>query len=75
MNRTFKRTLLASLVVPFALGAQSASADLITDWGYEVNSAFSDWTATAGVGSIAASDGDRTLSWGVVDFATGRYDY
>jgi len=65
MNKTFKRTLLASLVVPFALGAQSASADLITDWGYEVNSSFSNWTATGGDGSITASDGDRVLSWGV----------
>lgn len=67
MNTAFKRTLLASLVVPFALGAQSASAELITDWGYEVNSEFSNWTQTAGDGSVTASDSNRTLSWGVSD--------
>lgn len=67
MNTALKRTLLASLVVPFALGAQSASAQMITDWGYEVNSSFSDWTGTGGDGSITASGGDSKLSWGVSD--------
>ncbi|MBL3556685.1 MULTISPECIES: THxN family PEP-CTERM protein [Marinobacter] len=67
MNTAIKRTLLASLVVPFALGAQSASAELITDWGYEVNSEFSNWTQTGGDGGVTASDSNRTLSWGVSD--------
>lgn len=67
MNTAFKRTLLASLVVPFALGAQSASAELITDWGYQVNSSFSNWTQTAGAGSVTASDSNRTLSWGITN--------
>lgn len=67
MKTAFKRTLLASLVVPFALGAQSASAVMITDWGYEVNSSFSNWTDTGGDGAITASDSDRKLSWGVSD--------
>ncbi|MDK8464241.1 THxN family PEP-CTERM protein [Marinobacter sp. SS13-12] len=67
MKTAFKRTLLASLVVPFALGAQSASAVMITDWGYEVNSSFSDWTDTGGDGAVTASDSDRKLSWGISD--------
>lgn len=67
MKTAFKRTLLASLVVPFALGAQSASAVMITDWGYEVNSSFSNWTDTGGDGAVTASDSDRKLSWGVSD--------
>lgn len=67
MNTAFKRTLLASLVVPFALGAQSASAVMITDWGYNVDSSFSDWTDTGGEGSVTASDSDSKLSWGISD--------
>ncbi len=66
MNIALKRTLLSALVVPFALGAASASAVEITDWGYEVNSTFSDWTESAGFGAVTASDGNRTLSWGGV---------
>jgi hypothetical protein len=65
MNTAFKRTLLSTLVVPFALAAQSASAVMITDWGYEVDSVFSDVTQTTGSGSVVASDSDRKLSWGV----------
>lgn len=75
MNTAIKRTLLSSLVVPFALAAQSASAALITDWGYEVNSSFTDIGETGGDGTITASPsaGDatapgvdfRSLSWGV----------
>lgn len=66
MNTVLKRTLLSSLVLPFALGAQSASAAPITDWGFDVTSTFSNWTDTPGEdGSVEASDGNRTLSWGV----------
>lgn len=65
MNSALKKTLLASLVVPFALGAQSASAELITDWGYDVTSQFSNWTASSGNGGVVSSDDDHTLSWGV----------
>lgn len=64
MNNAFKKTLLASLIVPFALGAQTASAALITDWGYDVNSTFSEWTASSGNGDVTASNADHTLSWG-----------
>ncbi|MFC7295641.1 THxN family PEP-CTERM protein [Marinobacter aromaticivorans] len=65
MNSTLKRTLLSSLVLPFAIGAQSVSADLITEWGYQVDSTFANWTAGGGsLGDITPSDGDRTLSWG-----------
>ncbi|WP_273208499.1 THxN family PEP-CTERM protein [Marinobacter subterrani] len=65
MKTAFKRTLLSALVVPFALAAQSASAVMITDWGYEVDSVFSNWTQTTGDGSVTATDSDRKLSWGV----------
>lgn len=67
MNTAFKKTLLASLVVPFAFGVSSASAAMINDWGYTVNSTFSDWTESAGNGAVTASDGDRLLSWGVTN--------
>ncbi len=67
MSRIFKRTLLSSLVVPFALGAQSASADLITEWGYSAQSEFTAWTGTGGTGAITPSNGNSTLSWGVGD--------
>ncbi|WP_372972246.1 THxN family PEP-CTERM protein [Marinobacter sp.] len=65
MNTIFKKTLLSSLVVPFALGVQSASAALITEWGYSAQSEFTDWTDTGGTGTITPSNGNSTLSWGV----------
>ena len=65
MNKALKRTLLSTLVAPLALGAASASAVMITDWGYEVDSVFSDVTQTAGTGGVTASDMDRKLSWGI----------
>lgn len=74
MNTALKRTLLSTLVVPFALGVQSASADLITDWGYEVNSTFTGIEETGGAGEITKSAGYndpnapvdfRSLSWGI----------
>ncbi|MEX0606336.1 MAG: THxN family PEP-CTERM protein [Marinobacter sp.] len=67
MNSAFKRTLLSSLVLPFALGAQSASAALITDWGYDVDNKFENFNDTGGDGEITASNDDGTLSWGVGD--------
>lgn len=66
MNTAFKRTLLSTLVVPFALGAaHSANAELITEWGYSAQSSFTDWSGTGGEGEITPSDSDSTLSWGV----------
>lgn len=70
MNTVLKRTLLSSLVVPFVLGAQSVSAVMITDWGYDVDSSLSNWTDTGGTGSITPTDVDvdgdtDKLSWGV----------
>lgn len=67
MNTTFKRTLLSSLIVPFALGAASASAAMITEWGYSVDSSFSNVETTGGTGSLTETDvgGVNTLSWGV----------
>lgn len=67
MKSALKKTLLSSLVVPFALSAQSASAELITDWGYDVVSQFSNWTASPGAGGVVSSDDDHTLTWGVSD--------
>lgn len=64
MTIALKRTLLSTLVIPFALGAASASAVEITDWGYEVNSTFTDWTESAGFGAVTASDESRKLTWG-----------
>lgn len=75
MNSVLKRTLLSSLVVPFALGVQSANAaEMVTNWGYEVDSFFSDWTATDGDGAITPTPTPtstpataKKLSWGVGD--------
>lgn len=62
MNKSLKRTLLASAVVPLALGAHFASADPIQEWGYTVNSKFTNALSESG-GSV---DGNNTnnLSWG-----------
>lgn len=65
MKSIHKRTLLASLIVPFALGVQSASAgQMITDWGYQSNSYFDNVTQTGGTGNVSG-EGTNTLSWGV----------
>ena len=66
MNKTFKKTLLASLVVPFALGVQSARAVMVDNWGYQVNSVFENATATGGTGTLDGNN-TSTLSWGVGD--------
>jgi hypothetical protein len=78
MNRTFKRTLLASLVVPFALGAASASAVPIGSWDYAVDSSFTAADAatfTAGaVGNSGSQDvsDENVISWGSDTVATER---
>ncbi|MBL1273783.1 MAG: THxN family PEP-CTERM protein [Oceanospirillales bacterium] len=64
MKKSLKRTLLTSLVIPFALGAQSASAVLVTDWGFNVDSVFDNVTDTGGTGSVSG-EGTNLLSWGV----------
>jgi len=71
LNSSFRKTLLASLVVPFALGAQLASAGaLVTTWDFAVDSELKNWTATDGTGSITPSAGaapnvgTNKLSWG-----------
>jgi hypothetical protein len=64
MNTILKRTLLSSLVLPFALGVQSASADLITDWDYTVDSNFSNALFDAGSGSQVTNA--NNISWGGV---------
>ncbi|MBU2955591.1 THxN family PEP-CTERM protein [Marinobacter sp. F3R08] len=69
MNKVLKRTLLSTIVLPLSLGAASASAVMITDWGYSVDSTFANPTWTAADGD---NDGSQTilpseLSWGGVD--------
>lgn len=67
MNTAFKRTLLSALVLPCAVAAQSASAAMITQWAYQVDSSFPSFTQTGGDGNVVASSpgGVDTLSWGV----------
>lgn len=62
MNTALKRTLLSSLVVPFVLGAQSASAVMIEEWGYSVDSSFDNATYSPGGGVVTETD--NSLSWG-----------
>lgn len=64
MKSTHKITLLAALIVPFALGAQVASAGPVTNWDYSVASSFTDFTSTGGNGSVTASPSNQVLSWG-----------
>lgn len=66
MKTELKRTLLSTLIVPFAFAAQSASADLIVEWGYDVDSSFSGATYTAadGVNDGTIVENDNDLSWG-----------
>ena len=69
MNTALKKTLLSSLIVPFAIGASTASAALITEWGYSADSSFSNAQATPGEGSLTTTDEDGVsrISWGIVD--------
>lgn len=66
MNTVLKRTLLSSLVVPFAIGVQSASAAPITEWGYSVDNTFTGVTAVEGDGEVTSTvdSGVSKLSWG-----------
>lgn len=64
MNTILKRTLLSSLVLPFALGVQSASAAPITNWDYSVGSSFTGFESSAGNGAVVASEDNQLLSWG-----------
>ncbi|WP_100640505.1 THxN family PEP-CTERM protein [Marinobacter salexigens] len=66
MNKIFKRTLLSSLVVPFAVGVQFASAAPISNWTYDVDSNFSSVVYTSG-GTGNQSTTSNLLSWGGTD--------
>lgn len=60
-----KKTLLSSFVISFALvGAQSASAAPITEWGYDAVSSFSNIGSSDGDGDVTLSGDDNVLSWG-----------
>ena len=65
MKTVFKRTLLSSLVIPFALGASVVSAVEITNWGYSTDNTFSDATFNSGTGTPVVTD--QNLSWGNSD--------
>ncbi|OEY67630.1 THxN family PEP-CTERM protein [Marinobacter sp. X15-166B] len=65
MNSVLKKTLLSSLVVPFAMGVQSASAALVTSWAYDVDSTLTVLTVDPGDGSVSGS-GTNKLEWGVI---------
>ncbi|WP_144821924.1 THxN family PEP-CTERM protein [Marinobacter piscensis] len=62
MNKSFKKTLLASALVPLAFGAQIASADPIAEWGYKVDSTFTNALSESN-GPISGNNTD-TLIWG-----------
>ena len=65
MKSNFKKTLLASLIVPFAFGVQSASAGtMITDWGYQVDNTLEFVAESSGTGSVTTSESNQKLSWG-----------
>lgn len=64
MKSIHKRTLLASLIVPFALGVQSANAGPVTNWNYSVDNSFTAFDSTGGNGSVTRSGDKQTLSWG-----------
>lgn len=64
MKRFSKKILLPSLVLPFALGAQSASAAQIIEWGYEVDNTFTSFTGSAGNGAVTANADNSVLTWG-----------
>lgn len=73
MNHSIRRAaLLAAVGLPAILGAQAASAALITTWDFEVDSAFTAFTQddgdgpdVNGTGGNAVLGGDTTLSWGI----------
>lgn len=64
MKFTSRKILLSSLVLPFALGVQSAGAAQIVEWGYEVDNSFTDFTASEGDGSVTVNGTNSTLTWG-----------
>lgn len=67
MNTALKRTLLSSLVVPFALGVQSVNAAEITEWGYNVDNTFANAQFNGGGSGGTAVAEDHNLSWGSTD--------
>lgn len=67
MNTALKRTLLSSLVVPFALGVQSVNAAEITEWGYNVDNTFAKAQFNGGGSGGTAVVEDHNLSWGSTD--------
>jgi hypothetical protein len=78
MKITLRKTLLSTLIVPFVIGAQSASGALITDWGYQVTNELSDAVDVNNnaINAVNATDGDgnitsSTLTWGG-DLGAGR---
>lgn len=72
MKSIHKRTLLASLIAPMALGAQFANAAPISEWDFSVASSFTDFTETGGVGGDVTGLNTDTLEWGVPNTPNGQ---
>ncbi len=71
MKTVLRRTLLSTLVVPFAFGVQSASAAPINLWSFDADSSLSGYTASSGDPNVVLSPTDTDsdtdidkLSWG-----------
>lgn len=64
MKNTFRKTLLSTLIVPFVIGAQSASAAQISDWGYQTTNGFADAQFNGGGSGGTTTIGAQDLSWG-----------
>ncbi|PXX90743.1 PEP-CTERM sorting domain-containing protein [Marinobacter vulgaris] len=69
MNIALKRTLLSTLVVPFALGVQSVNAAEITEWGYNVDNTLTNAQFNGGGSGGTTVEEDHNLSWGNTDLA------
>lgn len=62
-----KAALIASVVVPFTLGAGAASAAPIESWAYSVDNSFTDVAFTDGTATGSVSEDSQTISWGSDD--------
>lgn len=73
MNRTIKKiAMAAALTLPIALIGQAAQAALITQWQYDVETGFQNWTDSTGTGTGVVGENpnpnlsnlNTKLSWG-----------
>lgn len=64
MKKFSKKILFSSLVLPFAFGVHSVSAVQITEWAYEVDNSFTNYTETGGNGAVTPNVDNSELTWG-----------